>query len=37
MLTIEEEQEIDKYEAEYIFLTEQMNWKKGLETFKERG
>ena len=28
---------IDEYEAEYIFLTEQMNWLKGLKLFKEKG
>ena len=32
-----EEDLIDEYEAEYIFLTEQMNWKKGLKLFKEKG
>ena len=32
-----EEDLIDEYEAEYIFLKEQMNWKKGLKIFKEKG
>ena len=32
-----EEDLIDEYEAEYIFLTEQMNWRKGLKLFKEKG
>jgi hypothetical protein len=31
------ETEIDEYDIEYIFLTEQMNWKKGLKLFKEKG
>ena len=31
-----EEDLIDEYEAEYIFLTEQMNWRKGLKLFKEK-
>ena len=29
-----EEDLIDEYEAEYIFLTEQINWRKGLKLFK---
>ena len=32
-----EEDIFDEYEAEYIFLTEQMNWRKGLKLFKEKG
>ena len=32
-----EEDLIDEYEAEYIFLTEQMNWRKELTLFKEKG
>ena len=32
-----EEDLIDEYEAEYIFLKEQMNWRKGLKLFKEKG
>ena len=32
-----EEDLIDEYEAEYIFLEEQMNWQKGLKLFKEKG
>ena len=31
-----EEDLIDEYEAEYIFLTEHMNWRKGLKLFKEK-
>jgi hypothetical protein len=29
--------EIDDFEIAYVFLTEQMNWKKGLKLFKEKG
>ena len=29
-----EEDLIDEYEAEYIFLTEQINWRKKLKLFK---
>jgi len=36
MLT-DDEQSIHEDEAEYISLTKQMNWKKRLEIFKERG
>ena len=31
------ETKIDDFEIEYVFLTEQMNWKKGLKLFKEKG
>ena len=30
-----EEYLIDEYEAEFIFLTEQMNWRKEIKLFKE--
>ena len=32
-----EEFELTNYDIEYIFLTEQMNWKKGLKMFQEKG
>ena len=32
-----EEDLIDEYEAEYIFLKEHMNWRKGIKLFKEKG
>jgi hypothetical protein len=32
-----EEFELNDYDIEYIFLTEQMNWKKGLKMFQEKG
>ena len=30
------ETEINEFQIEYVFLTEQMNWKKGLKLFKEK-